>query len=372
MAYPTSASWGSYVRQASTRVAVADIYQIGSSVPLVSDLPVNSGEIHCDRTADHRRTAFVVIPSEDMIGLFKSGAFDVRLVEIHIRAGIDYGPFKELIPQGVFRISKLSWNDSDQSLRIDLIDRSLLLKRYFHSYQVSYAGANIRDVIIGAIQAVGLADVEFDDPGWQFNYYLPGSTTFDQSTLDMFKKLLQILGADGGFDQRGTYKVHRVPFVDGGSNPQDAVFTVDASETGVLIEAQRSTTLDNIWNFIAVYGSNDANGKPVYGAALDLDPSSKTYYNGPFGRAQKVIHNSEIKDAATANLVAFMELKNSTGATESLSLELVPNPALDAGDLIVVSFLDGTNELHMINSFTLPLAGGSMRIETRTGQHPDF
>lgn len=372
--YPVSSDFLNAVRESSARVTVIDIYAIETSTPLLADVVVKDGVVRIDRNADHHRTATVTVASQELITQFKTGVLDPRLIEIWIRSGIDYGiaKGKELVPLGVFRVSKLSWSEAEQILTLELVDRSILLKKYSHQAVSDYGGRKITDVITSTIQALGNMDVVFEGGTEAFPTRLPGSATYDGTTLEMFKKLLEILGAEGAFDGNGIYRVKRIVFIDGGSDPADAVFEIDAGETGVLIDASRGVNLDNVYNFIAVYGATDAAGKPVYGSALDSDPASPTYYYGVFGKAIKVIQNNNLISVSQCTIAANAALRDSIGLAESLSITCLPNSALYAGDTVIVTYPDESSELHLLDSIQLPLAGGQMQITTKTGVHPEF
>jgi hypothetical protein len=103
-----------------------------------------------------------------------------------------------------------------------------------------------------------------------------------------------------------------------------------------------------------------------YSVAYDDDPRSPTYYLGPFGLVPRFVSNPLIKSQVMGDRVAATQLRNHLGVTRSVNFSAVPNPALDAGDVVEIVYENGLVENHVIDVVTIPLApSGEMTGETR-------
>ena len=138
------------------------------------------------------------------------------------------------------------------------------------------------------------------------------------------------------------------------------VWAVEAAEGGVYIKANRGMTLDGVNNGVLARGENTSeNVPPISYLAVDDDPTSPTYWDGPFGRRPKFISSNACTRAANAEL-AKSKAPNASGDISSL-----PNSALEPGDVLRVTHEDRSRELHQVAAFTVPLdVGGDFPIST--------
>lgn len=122
--------------------------------------------------------------------------------------------------------------------------------------------------------------------------------------------------------------------------------------------------VNNRWKVIPA--GEDAELKP--GIATDDDPSSLTYYHGPFGkkpaepyRNQFVLTTTQAEDAAKG-----LRARNQ-GFLDQLTLSALVNPALEPGDVAHITRGElGVDEQHILDLLTIPLtADGAMDTSTR-------
>jgi hypothetical protein len=160
------------------------------------------------------------------------------------------------------------------------------------------------------------------------------------------------------------------------------VWTVDASASGVLLDANRSRSRQRTYSVVVV-SPGDVNGVTPYAPQVvaDTDVNSPTYAAGPFGRVPYFVTDPLALDAAQALKTGRAYLRRVTGMAAQLDLTSVVNPALEPGDVIEV-LLPGRDgdapkvERHLIDSVSIPLAvDGTQTIATRStrpeGDVPD-
>jgi hypothetical protein len=123
---------------------------------------------------------------------------------------------------------------------------------------------------------------------------------------------------------------------------------------------------DRVNNGILAIGENTAdNVLPVSYLAVDNDPSSPTYWYGPFGRRPGFYSSSTLISLAACTQAANLQLAKAKAPNASGDISSLPNPALEPGDVVRVTHPDGTRELHQIASFSVPLdPGGDFPITT--------
>lgn len=194
------------------------------------------------------------------------------------------------------------------------------------------------------------------------------------------------------FDRSGNPVIRNVPVL--GVQP---VWLVDASATGVLVDADRQRSLQKTYNVVVV-NSQTTGGSPLFdpviawdnnpasptyagpgagvGAITDLPPSSSA---GPFGQRPIFYSSPLVTSAAQAQQVASTRLALVTGLAKQLTLTAVPHPGLDDGDTLMVQLpqerydLGRPVEMHLVDSFTIPLRpgkGAPQTIATRSNR-PD-
>jgi hypothetical protein len=139
---------------------------------------------------------------------------------------------------------------------------------------------------------------------------------------------------------------------------------------GVLVSAATSSSRARIYNGVVVRGeSATSDAAPVSAAAYDLDSTSPTRWGDPaagaFGMVPYFMSLPTITTVAQAQAVARANLARHLGAASSVDLSTVPNPALEAGDVIDI-IAGGEARRHVVDSFTVPLSpGGGFSLTTR-------
>jgi hypothetical protein len=137
------------------------------------------------------------------------------------------------------------------------------------------------------------------------------------------------------------------------------VWSADAGRGGILVEASTEWTREGQYNAVALTCSPPTGGS-IFVYVVDNDPTSPTFYTGPFGKRPRSERNDVITDRAKAIEAARSILAKSKGEARSINLRTVYNPFLEPGD----AFTHDRN-LYVVDSVDLPLTGGAMTLRAR-------
>lgn len=167
------------------------------------------------------------------------------------------------------------------------------------------------------------------------------------------QELAGAIGFEAFFDAAGVFVCRPIP------NPAvgEPVWTFDQAANPVIAEAEFDLSSDQTFNDIVVIGQSTSSSNPFSAEAFDNDPSSPTYILGDYGRVSERVTSSLITSQDQAQEMADAALYASLGAAATVTLTVVPMPALEPGDVIKISCgnigVDGT---YVINSMTTPLS----------------
>jgi hypothetical protein len=163
----------------------------------------------------------------------------------------------------------------------------------------------------------------------------------------------------------------RLDFFDPTATPL-TVWDVNDGPEGVLLSMTQSFSRAEQYNALGITYTPDTDDADWVSHVVyvhDDDPTSPTFYNGPFGR-KNIFFEEEydhLPSVAEADALAYRKLAEYTGATRGLAIDAVYNPLLQPGDHIAVTFPEtGEVESHIVERITLTLGtAANMQIETR-------
>lgn len=167
------------------------------------------------------------------------------------------------------------------------------------------------------------------------------------------QELSAAIGYESFFDARGVFVFRPVP------DPRFGipVWSFDDTDNPAIVDAKRQLSDEMTFNDIVVVGQGTGTQNPVSAEAFDDDPSSPTYINGPYGRVSQRVPFSLVTTQAQAQDAANAFLYNSLGAAETVTIVVVPMPALEPGDVISVTVPETkTTGTYYINSMTTSLS----------------
>jgi len=344
----------------NVRVQV-DAYRAGILVQ--SDLPVGGGSVTIDATSDVRRQLDLSIadPSLAPAAGSTTGPLAPFGTELFVRRGIAFPDGSvEWVPLGWFRVQQVSASLSVGVVRVQCVDRSRTVADAKFLTMTQSVTANtipneIKRLVQGAIPTATFIDQT-------------GSTTmtpelmWESERWAAITDLARSIGAECFFDANGNCVLRSVPSIDSAVS-----WYVDAGASGVLVEGSRETSRESTYNGVVATGERTDNFAPYSATVTDNNPSSPTYWLGAYGQVPYFYTSASITTLTQAQSAASGLLARTKGLTRQVSLSSVPNPALDAGDVIQVVFPDASYERHVVDSLSIPLdPSEAMPIGTRS------
>ena len=137
--------------------------------------------------------------------------------------------------------------------------------------------------------------------------------------------------------------------------------------TNALIEVTGEERGSDWGNGVTVIGTSPHLLFGVRATVWDDDPASDTYYLGPTGRHLLTRENSTIFSTAAAETAARAELAKLAGGSVAVSWTQVPDPTLDAFDVIGLTYPGlGITDRVVVDEVTIPLRPGPVTVAGRT------
>lgn len=165
--------------------------------------------------------------------------------------------------------------------------------------------------------------------------------------------LATAIGFEAFFDASGVFVFRPVP----DPNVGEPVWTFDEDSNPLVAEASRLLSSEQTFNHVIVVGQSTSSSNPVTAEAFDNNPSSPTYILGPYGEVTERLTFSLITTQDQAQTTANALLNNSLGAADTVSITVVPMPALEPGDIVKINVSDlKANGTYMINSMTTSMS----------------
>lgn len=345
---------------ASHQVAV-EVDVLFNRAVIEEGLAVVDGSVDVDRTAQALSRCSVTFAEPLLIPTVTGGLLSPYGYELLIKRGIP----GELIPLGVFPIQKATVDGVSLITDVTAIDRSQLVRdaRFEDDYTVA-SGTNYATAI-AALVAAGVTGLE----------YLFASTTHTTPQLvfeaqsdrwDAAQKMAGSIGCELFFDGLGRLVLRAEPDL----STATPTLTVAEGDGGVLVAASVELDRAPAYNKWIHSSTNAANVDTYTGSAVDDDPASPTYYFGPFGKKPKFFTSEFYASDAQCAAGAQADKARSVGVARGLQFEMVPNPAVTAGEVVLVQRAAlGVDEVHVIDSFTVPLGPeGAMSCKSRARQ----
>lgn len=335
---------------------LAESHRVATRVQLfltngdVLDLEHTGGSVTVDRAQAIRRTCTVTGADPALIPRTPTDQLATYGAKLRISRGIDYGDgTQELVPLGVFRLDAVDGDVNEGPVSLQGKDLSAIIAddKFTEPFKVSgtVVGA-VTALIQRSIPAADVISLVVDQP--------IGSRVFDVEA-DPWAGAQEIAAAAGAevyANADGVFVIAALPNL----LTTPPAWAIEAVEGGVYISGNRAMTSDNVFNGVLARGENTSeNVPPVSYLAVDDDPTSPTYWDGPFGRRPKFISSSAYTTVNACAQAANAELAKSKAPNASGDITSLPNAALEPGDVLRVMHEDGTRELHQAAAFTVPL-----------------
>lgn len=366
-------------------------------VTIARDVPIAGGSVLVDASSAVRRTCTVTLHDPALNPGSDAGAVLTPFgTVLHVYRGMEYpGGVTEWCPLGVFRIDAVDVAASG-AIVVQGSDYSATVAEARFLAPEKSTNVRTRDEIQRLLYAVDptftltdfspqaeTADIEFIgpdripmrrnengilEPATQYDRtpYVPASV-WELDRAAAIDELATSVGADVYFDQYGHAVIVRAPAI---TDP--VAWTVDAGEAGVLVDYSRRTSRERTYNAVVATGERTDDVPPVRAVISDDDPLSPTQYGGPFGKVPRFYSSPLLNSVSAAGAAARKILDRTRALNRQTQLTCVPNPALDAGDVISIVFADRTSERHIVDGLDVPLdTEAAMTVTTRSTQ-PEF
>lgn len=322
---------------------------IGGQPTMTVPLAESAGSVTLDRTAAIRGRAAVTLAAPELI---PRTAFDPVTpfgAELQVWRGVQLSTGPELVSLGVFPIQDLEPDATAATMTVNLLDRAQrVVDAGFEGTEVIPAGTPVPDAIALLISN-GVAGLTFRFVGSsEVTPLLVYDTSSSTDRWASAQALAASIGCDLYFDGVGVCVLLPVP--DPSSGP---VAQLVDGPGGALV------TLDKKWDrssaYNAVIGTSNGTGAPISAVARDEDPTSPSYYFGPFGK-KPITYQAAFTSQNQAQNAVDALLRQGLGVAQSLDLTMVPNPALEPGDIVAVRrALIGVDEIDVLDSTVIPL-----------------
>lgn len=278
---------------------------------------------------------------------------------------VDVDDTTEWVPLGYFRIETVEQDDAPRSpIRITARDRmAAIIEARMLEPRTFAAGTTFREVFENLVLEV-YPDAELDIDDVVASSTLREPATVEEDRYAFLRDMATSRGRIMFFDHRGVFVVAPEPDVTA------PVFTVNEGQDGVLINLRRQLSRAGVYNAVVAEGTEaDVNNDepPVRAVVFDDNPDSATYFFGPFGQVPRFYSSPFIFTEDQARSAAASILSRTTGIPYTLDITAIPNPALEPLDPIRIIFEAGREEIHVIDTITIPLtADQPMVISSRS------
>ena len=284
-----------------------------------------------------------------------------------IERGIRYADgTTERVQLGRFRVDSIVWRELQGQATLTLSDRMAQIQDEMFTAPFAPAGQHPSDACVTAVQQVFGTSIAYHIQTNPATEPMLGSTTVyldDRSAA--LTDLASSVGAEVLFDNMGDFVIRPT----GGSSLP--VWTIDAASTGSMIAAEETLDRSSVRNGVIVRGQGPpdpgtgAPGDTFYALATFDDPTAPTRWAGPFGKVPLVTDSTTVADQAQADATARALLNLRLGLQRTISVQSLPNPALEPGDIIELVFADGRTEQQTVNSTQIGLdPSGALTLTT--------
>jgi hypothetical protein len=331
-------------------------------------LTATGGSVDIDRTADVRRKCSldVVDPNGNLTPKNASSVLTPYGTEIRPYRGVKYtagvlaGSY-EVVPLGVFRLSEATVHDQvggSPSINISGYDLSRTVARAkFEDVYTVATGTNLVTAIQTIVQ-LSLPDTQFDTTATTMTATSPIVFDADSDPWAACQTIAASAAMEVYFTASGRCKV--APPVDIDHLPAPQWRYVEGDHC-TMLDLEVKFSDDPGYNGVIVVGQAADGTTPAVRSVLwDTEPSSPTYYKGPYGKVPFFVSDSNITTQEQADAAAAATLNQILGFSSQLNVSAIVNPALDANDVIeVVRERSGVSGKFALDAISMPLAAGS-------------
>lgn len=359
---PVSEAFLATLRGSHKAVFAAYVVAAGQTgtAPTGTLVPILGGDVEIDAKAKVRSTLDL---RTDGTGTFPNEAGDLFAPygnEVFVRRGIEFGGGRvEWVSLGYFRINSVEQDDdangplrvAGQDRMAGLIEARLLGPVHFAAVQTF--GAVVAQLVEQVYPWVTIEwdDVTETDP-------IGRSVIAEEDRFEFLDELIKSVGKIWFWDHRGVLVVKDLP------DAEAVVWQVNSGAGGVLVRLSRELSREGVYNGVVASGEALDTIAPPRGVAVDDNPASPTYWNGPFGQVPRFYTSPFITTTGQALAAAASLLRQNLGLPYNVDFGQVPNPALEPYDPVAVS----GSGVHVIERLKVPLDVDTVQTATTREQ----
>lgn len=349
--YPASARLLAAFSESHVPLFTADLFRPDGRV---ESLEITGGGVKVDGKQAIRRTCTLMCADVKLIPRTASDKLATYGAQIRPSRGVDFGDgTSETVPLGVFRIETVD-GDVDTG-PVTITGKSLEAVIMDDKFLTPWRAVG---TAVGAITAL----IQRSLPSAYIIATAPdaaiGPRTFDVEgdPWAAIDECASAIGAEVFADADGVFIIRVRPDL----LAVPPVWEVAAGERGTMIKATRGMSSAGVFNGVQASGSNsETNSPPVVALVVDTDPTSPTYWGGAFGRRPTFYSSATLTTTAACTNAATLRLRTAVAPNATADITSLPNPALEAGDVIRARYSDGTAELHQVLAFPVPMELGA-------------
>ncbi|MFI6444710.1 DUF5047 domain-containing protein [Kitasatospora sp. NPDC050543] len=330
-----------------------DAYYAGS--PTVTDLPITGGSVTVDRGSKIRRALSLTLADPAYLPWGATDPLAVYGQQLVVSRGIRFPDgTTELAPLGTFRIDEPS-GDVDLgpvTLTGKTLEAAIQDDRFTAPTSTSGYATTVAAITALIQETLPTATILNSTVGARNPACATVVWDAQADRWDAVTQLATSMHAEIYVDVLGRFVVADIPDL----STAAPVWDVAEGPTGNLIAASRKMARAGVYNGVIVSGENSASGTPpVSGSAYDTDPTSPTMWGGPYGRVPRFYSSGLLTSAPACTDAATSMLRDAIAPNVQTSLSSLPNPALEAGDCIRLTYAGGRQDLVLVQALTVPL-----------------
>ena len=330
---------------------------IDGTAQILRSLQIRIPDLAARNTADTDDVWFT--PDTGTSGVLAPTGNEIVIYRLtQIRGYVDpfFGGDQVALPVGVFRFSEDDvTTDSAGLVTVTAYDRSRTVSRnrFTNPYTIA-AGTLVTDALVALVQnRLPYVDIATGA------LVTPSTETMPLTVLDAWldpwseaQKMASSIGYDISFGADGRLTIN--PSSDDSDyNGPDWYYQEGG---GQLLRVAKKISDDPGYNGVIAYSDNQTITAPIRGEAWDLNSNSPTYSLGDYGQVPMEFYSPYITSQSAADASAAALLRRKVGLTEGLSIDVIPNPALEPGDVVWVTLaserIDGA---YSVDRITFPL-----------------
>lgn len=341
-------------------------HQVYSYIDVISPtqetfrLPATGGEITVDRTAEIRRAlrGTCIDPTGLLVPVSQASVLTPYGTLLKPYRGVKYTDGTiEVLPLGVFRLSKATVNDTtggSPDIQLEAYDLSRTVQRdKFTSPYVIDTGTNLVDAIQSILERT-FPDLNYDAISTTRVTTAPKLYDVGADPWSAASDLATSLGCELYFNVEGWVVIAPPVDIDALPSPD---FTYIEGQQCTMTSLSRVFTDEPGFNGIVLTGESPGDELPaVRAVSWDEEPTSATYHLGPYGEVPQFITDQTIKTQDDAQATSDQLLRNLLGFSSGLTVTGIVNPSYEAGHVVQVerarSHVTG---LYAVDAFNVPL-----------------